>query len=366
MSNFILLTVLFPIFIVTIFIPYWTRKTESFGVTIPEEVFETDQLKKMRKQYVLYSTIASVITAILFFVIGSLHNIDDNTFAIYFSMLIVFYLIVHFVIYYYFHRMMKRLKQEKKWDQQKVQQVFIDTTFRKQRLTHSNLWFGIAFLIAFATIAVTFMFYDRIPNQFPTQYNFSGEVTNWATKTTRSVLALPIMQLYLILLFMFLNTMIAKAKQQIHAERPKESMEQNLIFRRRWSMYLIGTGVGISFILTLTQFTIIFSVNPRLLAYLSPIFVFILVTWAIILSITTGQGGSRVKISKGASGEIINRDDDKHWKLGVFYFNPNDPAIFLEKRFGIGWTINFARPLAWTIFILLIGTIIAIPKLLGI
>ncbi|MDO4443020.1 MAG: DUF5808 domain-containing protein [Slackia sp.] len=40
-------------------------------------------------------------------------------------------------------------------------------------------------------------------------------------------------------------------------------------------------------------------------------------------------------------------DDDAHWKLGIFYFNPDDPSIWLPERFGIGWTVNFARPAAW-------------------
>ncbi|GIO27859.1 DUF1648 domain-containing protein [Ornithinibacillus bavariensis] len=366
MNNIILLTVLLPIFISTIFIPYWTRRTESFGITIPEEIYYTDRLKKMRKQFVIFSAVASVILTLLFFIVISINDINDEIFAIYFSSLIGLYLIAHFSIYYYFHRKMKKLKQQEKWGSDKPQQVFIDTEFRRQRLNHSNLWFVIPFLISFATIAVSFKFYDHIPNQFPVQYNFSGEVTNWVTKSPRTVLALPIIQLYLILLFMLLNTMIAKAKQQIHAERPVESMQQNIIFRRRWSIFLIGTGIGTSLLLTLTQFFIVFSINPTVISYISIIFTFILVVWAIILSITTGQGGSRVKIAKGNSGEIINRDDDKHWKLGVIYFNPNDPAIFLEKRFGVGWTINLARPLAWIIFIVLIGTLIAIPYLLGV
>jgi uncharacterized membrane protein len=72
-----------------------------------------------------------------------------------------------------------------------------------------------------------------------------------------------------------------------------------------------------------------------------------IVAAAVILSFTTGQGGSRVKTSSQADNRRINRDDDRHWKLGQFYYNPNDPAIWVEKRFGIGWTVNFAHPLGW-------------------
>ena len=45
---------------------------------------------------------------------------------------------------------------------------------------------------------------------------------------------------------------------------------------------------------------------------------------------------------------------DQHWKLGMFYFNPDDPAPLVEKRFGIGYTLNYARGLAWVITALIL------------
>lgn len=43
------------------------------------------------------------------------------------------------------------------------------------------------------------------------------------------------------------------------------------------------------------------------------------------------------------------RDADSCWKAGLFYVNPDDPALFVEKRIGIGYTLNFARPMSWLI-----------------
>lgn len=58
------------------------------------------------------------------------------------------------------------------------------------------------------------------------------------------------------------------------------------------------------------------------------------------------QGGSGQ--ASGNPG-FLNRDDDSAWKLGSFYFNPHDPALMVNKRFGIGRTLNFGHPLAWVI-----------------
>ena len=38
---------------------------------------------------------------------------------------------------------------------------------------------------------------------------------------------------------------------------------------------------------------------------------------------------------------------DERWVGGIFYYNPQDPALWVEKRMGIGWTLNFARPASW-------------------
>lgn len=58
----------------------------------------------------------------------------------------------------------------------------------------------------------------------------------------------------------------------------------------------------------------------------------------------------RARAQNGASADsqggdpMIDRLDDRNWRLGVFYYNPDDPAPFVPKRFGLGWTINFAHP----------------------
>lgn len=55
------------------------------------------------------------------------------------------------------------------------------------------------------------------------------------------------------------------------------------------------------------------------------------------------------------SPEQGDRSPDEAWKLGLVYYNPDDPALWLEKRFGVGYTLNFARPMAWVIIAAILG-----------
>jgi uncharacterized membrane protein len=62
----------------------------------------------------------------------------------------------------------------------------------------------------------------------------------------------------------------------------------------------------------------------------------------------------------------IYRDDDRYWVGGFFYNNPDDPALFVPKRFGLGWTVNFGNPKGRLVFIgtLLLPLVLAILSIL--
>jgi uncharacterized membrane protein len=50
----------------------------------------------------------------------------------------------------------------------------------------------------------------------------------------------------------------------------------------------------------------------------------------------------------GSAREGDGTPDDR-WIGGIFYLNPQDPALWVEKRLGIGWTLNFGNPASWFI-----------------
>ncbi|MEX3564040.1 DUF5808 domain-containing protein [Corynebacterium phoceense] len=60
--------------------------------------------------------------------------------------------------------------------------------------------------------------------------------------------------------------------------------------------------------------------------------------------------------------------NDHLYKAGMFYYNPDDPAVLVEKRFGVGIDFNYARWQAKAflaaIAVLIIGSI-ALPLLVS-
>lgn len=86
--------------------------------------------------------------------------------------------------------------------------------------------------------------------------------------------------------------------------------------------------------------------------------VILVVAIYMIRLVRAGQGGARA-LSAANGSPAGDRTPDSCWKWGMFYFNPADPAIFIEKRFGLGYTLNFANRWSWAVMGLLAVAVIA-------
>ena len=53
-------------------------------------------------------------------------------------------------------------------------------------------------------------------------------------------------------------------------------------------------------------------------------------------------------------------DPNKFWKWGIFYVNREDPKLFVPKRYGIGYTLNFGNRWSWAVLTLILFAV-ALP-----
>lgn len=331
--------------ILSAFMPYLTRKTESFGVTITEEIYHSDRMKSIRKKY----SIKALIVLSLIFFITSFYFFkfpEPTNIYIYTAGLFVM-LIALFFVYLKFHFLVKNLKEEEGWIENKKQVSLTDLSFRQRKIKYSNLWFIIPLIITIGTMIITYLNYDLIPDSIPMQYDFQGNPNNFKDKSLITVFSPTFIQIMMIGLFIFINNIISKSKQQLNPSDPEGSALQNEIFRRKWSAFTIVSGILMVLIFTLMQISFFVIIDPNLIFSATMIITLMIVIFSLYLAINLGQGGSRIKTESSGNNTEIDRDQDEYWKLGQFYFNPQDPTVFIEKRFGIGWTINFGSKKGW-------------------
>src|SRR5690625_2308475 len=309
--SYLLLAVLFLTNIFNAMIPYLTRKTENFGVSIPEYLHEREDFKRMRKQYslpILLLNFISVGILALF-----MKDLSDKANNILFISLLFAFIILSFLFYLKFHFQMKRIKKREKWTDSVNEVSVIDLKFREQPIVYSNLWFLIPLLIIFGTTIYTFILYEQIPEEIPIHTSISGVVT-YEEKSVGRLLMMPIIQVFTLGIMMAVNYIIKHSKQAVNVQNPERSRMQNILFRRRSSLFIIVLAILITILFSFIQVTFIY---PLLLKYENIVIatiIAIIIIYTVVLGITTGQGGSRIRIPGDNEKTRIETDDDKYWK----------------------------------------------------
>ncbi len=210
-------------------------------------------------------------------------------------------------------------------------------------------------------ILTSAVYYPALPATVPTHFGFTGQPDQWAPKSPMffAVMLLPAILLYT--LFTAISVWTPRSSRL--ATSP--SLRQSLDARRRFvvwlTWYLFVIKVLTLAMLTLTQLGMIavalnWRMNPMRLAMpFSILLLLVAVGGAVYFALRLGQGGSRAL--RAAKEKLEGAAaDESHWRLGIFYYNPEDPSLFVEKRFGVGFTINFGNRKSW----LFIGLTVAL------
>ena len=187
-----------------------------------------------------------------------------------------------------------------------------------------------------------------MPDLIPMHGDFAGNVDSYADKSIGSVFGFPLlMEAFLALIFFGCHAIMLRSKRPTDPGAPATSALAYGLFVRAESIFLlavgviISAGIGVGFMLSAAGIITLMQMG------LAMIIVGILVViGSVAISLVYGQAGSRL-FRRMQGDDYLSDDDDEHWKLGIFYCNRDDASIFLPERFGIGWTINFARPAAW-------------------
>lgn len=85
----------------------------------------------------------------------------------------------------------------------------------------------------------------------------------------------------------------------------------------------------------------------------------------VILTIPQIKCFNEIVKWKSDNGYVDENDDDKYWKWGLMYYNPDDNNSMVEKRVGIGMTCNMAKPIGKVMNVVLIATLVGTVVMCG-
>ena len=332
--------------------PKRTQDTYLFGVRIPPKEQYSPEARKMKKRYIAACFVGMM--ALIAICIVQFVAFRDMTLIV--ALCLPFLIIPIFFVAYIPHwKAATHLKAERGW-QISSAVAGTHTILERGRLTALPWgWYIAGFAIIMASILVANFMYGSLPNMIPVRFGINMQPTVLAERTGLTLLKFPLINGLALLIMTLVAVMIQRAKLHIDPARPQVSIAQHLVYRRR-----LGHAFGlftIIIVLNLAAIGLVVLFPYSTLATRPVIFwggwVAILVQIGAIegLIVNSGQGGYKIDLFRNredTTEEPVEdmlpwHDDDKHWKLGLFYHNADDPAGLVELRFGNKLGFNFAR-----------------------
>jgi uncharacterized membrane protein len=204
------------------------------------------------------------------------------------------------------------------------------------------------------------------PERFPIHWGRDGQPNGWSTHTVAGVYGPILIGAAECLVLTAVAYGVLHWSRAIRQTGPGAEAEAG--FRRTVAGIVVGAQYLLAAVCGWTALLPLKGAGqgpPSIWVILVPTLSFVIVT--TVLMIQKGQGGTRVlrTSSDGAVGgsrpPIGDRTEDRYWKGGFLYVNSQDPALIVEKRFGIGYTLNFGHPGTWII----LAVLVLAPLLVG-
>lgn len=224
-------------------------------------------------------------------------------------------------------------------------------------------WILTCVLILVASVWIAAARYPGLPTQIPTHFDAALRPDAWSPKSPLTVFLISGAHLAFLVVHTIVIWVIRRQKMQVDVDNLVLSYARHRMHRRRLGHGYGFLGLCLSLNMAILQLATVDALPERFRGA-APVVLWI-VTFGCFVPVVwihwrDGQGGSKLSpvlapADYEAAGlrpaeneplSVATRGDDRFWKFGLFYFNPDDPTLFVEDRFGTGTGVNYARPLA--------------------
>jgi len=343
----IFLIIMIITYIPLVFIQKFSQRAVFYGVRIPIGFEKKEDLIKEDKNYKRNLNICFLLTVLLSILI--MIKVSEEYWSIILIFSVFLFIFENSLCFYKTNKRVKTIKKRENWEDLLTDEniVVVDIKAKGRNYEKLSKWY-------FAPPVLLFLLV------------FFIALRNW--KEVEIIGLITFLFTIIILFFSFLS--ISKSKQNLNGGNVEEIRVQSIKFRRIMSIFIVTVTYAIAILFTATNLgnmNLISTKNEFIITTTMIIFIIILGLALIIYSYKVGQSGKNISIEKYRQDKdtlVINREDDDNYILGMIYYNPNDPAFFVEKRAGVGWTVNVARPMGKVAMaltaLLIIGTIVMV------
>lgn len=333
------------------FAPVMRGEDAFFGVRVSPETYRSEGRRVLRRYWFWL-----VMTFIEIEAIGLLVSLYKGRMEYAQVAPRLLLLPVAMLLYVIFYRQAKKLELVEE------HQRFASTLRTRHLADYTNLALEIAIVVlTIAPILVLVYYYPQLPERIPTHWNWKGEADSWARKSYFSVFSLAAMMVYMQGLMLLIKHGLLGVKMTLPAEHTEEYLrlkEEALALTIRfldWMRLLLcimlgGLTVNIAF--SAVEHLRFLSSIVSIAAWTSTFLMFVAIAWAVYSFYKIDR---RLKTEAGRV-YVQRQRDAEHWYLGgLIYFNREDPALWVEKLVGWGYTCNMGNKWVYLYLAVMIG-----------
>ncbi len=198
------------------------------------------------------------------------------------------------------------------------------------------------------SVGLAARYWNGVPLRMPVHYGVSGAADRWVMATTWwGVNAMPLVAFGISLAVVLMGWHVAKSRQV----SPRGEAAASESGRRQLSLRLL---FGTLYVIN-ALFVAMMLEALKLIERLPPAMMFAIFGggFAVMMGLYFRYWQEWHDVEPAHDGTA-----DECWHWGMFYANPSDPAVLVERRVGFGYTLNFSRPAAWGILALALGPVL--------
>lgn len=338
----ILLPTIFFIYIVSICAQYSGRGNCFYGVKVDELALGKEDKIKITNQYKKSIRIISLIM-ILSSILAA-YNLGDNfetvmnfIVFIYAGFILLFQFRTHNKVKKSKNKLIKNIVNEEGIAQNKAK--ILDTCLLNEKLKIQNKFrviFLILLFISSASILHLVLTYNELPKLIPTDFAGDSTPINFVVKNLKTVFKTEILGFIMISLLGFIAVSSIGNITAIREDKLENSGKQVLKYINK---------IGNSFVLIGLCIELQTTILPIILfnQYKFPVYTIIFAWFLIAVSLINILYSYIMLSSFKIKEKFDYRNDDSKWIFGYFYFNKDDPSFIVERKVGIGYTVNLAH-----------------------
>ena len=227
------------------------------------------------------------------------------------------------------------------WYEGVRQGIAVDTELRTDPPRFPWLWLAPALIITVVTVIIGVLGYSSMPAILAVHYGARGVPNRLAAKSIGTAFSLVFVQIgATALLAGIAAAIVYRSRSDLDPAHPVSSAHWH-------RQYLV---LGARALLGLVAMIDLGMLGASLLMWTgtvtawAPAVVVVPILAGVVVAIIVLARHNRVRVEHDEDTGLTHRDDDKYWRGGLFYVNREDTTMFVPRRYGLGWTLNFGNP----------------------